>query len=235
MTPEELISSEAVELASTDSFKKELKNKFLPNHEYHKAELPVTVFMSGAPGAGKTEFSKSLHKRLGNGFIRLDPDDIRALFPLYNGTNSSLFQRAVSRCVDYLFHRALAEQYHIILDGTLKNQVIAKNNISKCLKMGRMVLIFFIYQDPKISWKFTQDREKEEGRNIKKDVFIEGFLRSIDSVKALKNEFGSQISLNFVDMESYKARGFSSIQINLESIDHLLGNTYTKETLESIL
>ena len=50
--------------------------------KYHQDALPVSVFMAGSPGAGKTEFSKNiisiLEKNNEHKVIRIDGDDIRA-------------------------------------------------------------------------------------------------------------------------------------------------------------
>ena len=37
------------------------------------------------------------------------------------------------------------------------------------------VTIFYVYQDPKIAWKFTQEREIAEGRHVPKKAFINAF------------------------------------------------------------
>ena len=58
-------------------------------------EMPISVFMAGSPGAGKTEFSKRLVEAFGKKkpkAIRIDGDELRAFFPDYKGNNSKLFQ-----------------------------------------------------------------------------------------------------------------------------------------------
>jgi hypothetical protein len=46
---------------------------------YLPEEHPVSVFMAGSPGAGKTEASLELLAQYGNRVLRIDPDDLRAL------------------------------------------------------------------------------------------------------------------------------------------------------------
>lgn len=61
---------------------------------YVPERQPVSVFMSGSPGAGKTESCKELVAALtedGGHVLRLDPDDLREEFEDYNGNNSYLF------------------------------------------------------------------------------------------------------------------------------------------------
>ena len=58
---------------------------------------PVSIFMAGSPGAGKTEASKALIEEIGGEpIIRIDPDELREYFPGYTGQNSSLFQAGAS-------------------------------------------------------------------------------------------------------------------------------------------
>lgn len=52
---------------------------------------PVSLFMAGSPGAGKTEISKRLIEKFSNKPVRIDADEIRELIPGYTGANSYLF------------------------------------------------------------------------------------------------------------------------------------------------
>ena len=63
---------------------------------YLPEQTPVSVFMSGSPGAGKTEVSKLFVDELGENTIRLDPDELRDEFEDYHGANSYLNVRTVS-------------------------------------------------------------------------------------------------------------------------------------------
>ena len=58
---------------------------------------PVSVFMAGSPGAGKTEASKALLATVeeeGAKTVRIDPDELRSRFEGYTGGNSWLFHPA---------------------------------------------------------------------------------------------------------------------------------------------
>lgn len=71
--------------------------------KYPGENYPVSVFMAGSPGAGKTEVSKSFIRLMeegGSSALRIDPDDFREYFPDYTGANSSLFQRGVTAMVE---------------------------------------------------------------------------------------------------------------------------------------
>lgn len=123
LTDEEKLEREALEWArrhkkpfartETD------KNLFLP--EKH----PVTIFMAGSPGAGKTEVSESLAAELAldgvSSALLIDPDKYRYQFPNYDGSNAWIFQGAVSVLVEKVFDLALKQKQSFILDGTLSN------------------------------------------------------------------------------------------------------------------
>jgi len=74
---------------------------------------PVSVFMAGSPGAGKTESSKELLAELESKepktrILRIDPDDLRCEFPSYMGRNSYLFQGAISIVVGRILDLAVS-------------------------------------------------------------------------------------------------------------------------------
>ena len=109
---------------------------------YPPEDHPVSVFMAGSPGAGKTEAARELiaqFERLPNApkVLRIDPDDLRAEFDGYTGTNSWLFQGAASIWVDRMVDLVLAQGQSFILDGTLSDYDRAKRNIERSLKRRR--------------------------------------------------------------------------------------------------
>ena len=91
--------------------------------KYQPDELPVSVFMAGSPGAGKTEYSKNvisiLEKNKDHSVIRIDGDDVRSELPGYTGKNSSLFQGAISLIVEKIHDFALAQKQSFVMDGTM--------------------------------------------------------------------------------------------------------------------
>lgn len=52
--------------------------------KFPSEEQPVSVFMAGSPGAGKTEASMELLSEF-DSILRIDPDDLRVEFPAYGG------------------------------------------------------------------------------------------------------------------------------------------------------
>src|SRR3989344_3721922 len=105
-------------------------------------ENPVSVFMAGSPGAGKTESSKNLIKKFSKSdgyIIRIDPDELRIKIPGYTGDNSYLFHGAVSILVSKIHDCVLKNKQSFVFDGTLSRFEIARENIQRSLKRGRFV------------------------------------------------------------------------------------------------
>ncbi len=171
---------------------------FLPEVE------PVCVFMAGSPGAGKTESSKELIATMEARtsppcrVLRIDPDDLRSEFPGYTGSNSWLFQGAVSIWVGRMLDLALEQSQSFLLDGTLSNLAQARQNIKRCLKRHRTVQILYVYQDPVLAWNFVQAREAQEGRHIPPEQFITQYFAAREVVNSLKTEFGTNIALDLL-------------------------------------
>jgi len=130
--------------------KKILFEKFANEELFKSVDSPSSFFMAGSPGAGKTEFSKrflSRHieeKKERNSdynVIRIDADDIREILPGYTGSNSHLFQSAVSLGVNELYSFVLKKKINVLVDGTFSSEKYAMQNIERSLKRGRFVFV----------------------------------------------------------------------------------------------
>lgn len=130
---------EARAIAYVTEHRRSLARTIADPVRYPPEENPVSVFMAGSPGAGKTEASQALIDQLGGAGLRIDPDDYRELIPGYDGKNSSLFQRAIVRLVDKVLDEAFKRGQSFILDGTLSNYEVASRNIRRALGKGRAV------------------------------------------------------------------------------------------------
>ena len=53
-------------------------------------------------------------------------------------------------------------------------------------------------QKPEVAWKFTEAREKTEGRNIPKSAFIEQFFGARDTINRIQTEFAKDITIFLV-------------------------------------
>ncbi len=241
MTDDE-IQAAAIEFAKKN--KNRIAKELTDTGKYPPDAVPVSVFMAGSPGAGKTELSKSLIGILGRDskikheVIRIDGYEIRRFFSDYTGTNSYLFQGAISIIVDRVQDLALERNQTFVLDGTLFDYEKAAKNIRRSLGRGRLVLIFYVYQGPEVAWKFTQAREKTEGRNIPKLAFINGFLGARETVSRLRKEFGKEVVITLIrrNFENDTADAAPvAIEQEGKQIDDHIPKRYTKDELENLL
>ena len=196
-------------------------------------DFPVSVYMAGSPGAGKTESAKRLIEERGGGVLHIDPDAYRAYFPNYDGSNSYLFNRAVTVLAEKIHDRALERSLNYIFDSTLCDTQKAELNITRCLKRSRKVIILYVYQDPKQAWEFVTEREQKEGRHIAKNVFIEKFFSARASIESLKARFGSDIQIDVL-LKNIRD-GKQDYHSNISNIDSFIGQTYTESDLHNIL
>jgi predicted ABC-type ATPase len=207
--------------------------------KFHPEETPISVFMAGSPGAGKTEFSKSL---IGDieaarqcNVVRIDADEIRSQIPGYVGGNAHLFQGATSLIVEKVHDLVLSQSQTFILDGTLSNYEKAMSNIDRSLQKQRKIFIFYIYQKPEIAWKFTEAREATEGRNIPKAAFIEQFIAARDTVGRVRNKLGEELVLFFI-RKNFENDAVDYIEIPPgKSVDHYFDRRYTQNELKNLL
>lgn len=102
MTEEErAIWDDAIRFARSN--KKAIGKRLTDQTRYPPEREPVSVFMAGSPGAGKTEASLALLNLFSDTpILRIDPDELRNEFEAYQGGNAWLFQGAVSILVGKL-------------------------------------------------------------------------------------------------------------------------------------
>lgn len=203
---------------------------FLPD------EFPVSVFMAGSPGAGKTESSKNLIAKLSKGkhsILRIDPDELRAEFDEYNGKNSSLFIGATSIIADKIHDFALKNRQSFVFDGTFSNLERSKENIQRSLNKKRFVQIVYVYQDPLQAWAFVKAREIKDGRTVPRDAFIKQYFLARQNVNLLKKEFKGSIKIDLI-IKNIDGTDYNSSE-NIDVIDNHIPEKYTKEHLEKLI
>jgi len=227
------IQSAALEHAR--SIKKRFARKVTDKSVYPSEGNPVSVFMAGSPGAGKTEASKALIERFDNQVIRIDADDYRDEFREqgYTGDNSWLFQPAVSVLVEKVHDYAIDQKQSFILDGTLTNYDKAKLNIERSIRKGRTVHILYVYQDPVRAWEFVRAREAVEGRMIPMQRFTEQYFEARDCVNRLKKHFGCNIQVDLLIQD--RDNRLSKYRANIGGIDSHVVEKYTLASLETAL
>lgn len=206
------------------------KTRFMPENE------PVSVFMAGSPGAGKTEASIELlaHvKKNGWEILRIDPDELRFEFPTYTGENSWLFQAAVSVLVEKIHDFALAQKQSFLLDGTLSAYDKAEENIERSLKKGRLVQVLYVYQEPALAWEFVKSREIVEGRQIRPEHFIEQYFAARDAVNRLKKKFGTKVRVDLLLKNTDNSHRL--YKAGIDQVDNHIPEKYTRADLEILL
>lgn len=231
MDEQEKIINESVNYARVN--KKRLAKELTDINKFPPDDDPVAVFMSGSPGAGKTEASQRLIERFspqGNGVLRIDSDELRQYFSAYDGTNSSLFQFATSIVADKMQDLAIKQRQSYVFDSTLSNLERARGNITRCLKNRYSVHIIYVYQDPLQAWKFVKAREVRDGRVVPKQAFIDQYFKARNSVNQLKTEFGSQLELHLIvkniDGSDFKYKD------NISKVDSYVPELYTEIKLQ---
>lgn len=205
---------------------------------YPGEETPVSVFMAGSPGAGKTEVSKALiagFEDIGAKALRIDPDDLRAYFPEYAGNNSRLFQRAVNSIVERLHDLVLEQRQSFLLDGTLSNEQVARRNVERSLRRNRDITIVYVYQDPLLAWEFVKARELTEGRNIPKTEFIRQLFAAKEVVKTLKQSFRLQLKVDLIVKDTDGSNQAVELNVGSDEIDALVTFGYSATELDRIL
>lgn len=161
------------------------RKKIADEKKYPVVDYPTSIFMAGSPGAGKTEVSKRLLQEFETPVVRIDADDIRVMFEGYTGNNSYIFQSAGTIAVNNLYNHCLKRKKNLLLDATFAYKD-SLENIAASLRKGRRVGIFFIFQEPRLAWQFTKDRERVDHRRVTREVFINSFFDSIVNVNEAK-------------------------------------------------
>lgn len=235
LTPEEKkIEDEALEFAR--KHKKTIAKKLTDPERFLPEDEPVSVFMAGSPGAGKTEASIELLAMVEEGsseILRIDPDDLRAEFPDYTGDNSWLFQKGISVLVEKIHDLALKQKQTFLLDGTLSNYHKAEQNIARSLKKGRVVQILYVYQEPMLAWEFVTSREALEGRRIKPEHFIEQYFAARNVVNKLKDKFRSEIKVDLLLKNTDNSH--RAYKAGIDRIDNHIPEKYTSVDLAKML
>ncbi len=235
MTEEELqIEKEAIAFAKTN--KKTIAKELTDLSKFPADQIPVSVFMAGSPGAGKTEASQNLIKKFASSagpILRIDTDEIRSRLPGYNGKNSHLFQGSTSIIADKMHDIALSNKQSFVFDGTLSNLVRARENINRSIAKGRFVQIIYVYQDPIQAWQFVKAREVKDGRHVPCESFINQYFQARENVNCLKKEFGAKIKVDLV-VKNIDGSDFSYRE-NIDVIDNYISEQYNIDQLKILI
>lgn len=205
-----------------------LIEQFASKNRYSALDAqPISIFMAGSPGAGKTEFSKRLLRNIHA--VRIDADEIKKIIPQYTGKNSDSVQGASALGVEYLYDYVLKKNLSMLLDGTFADYQKARMNVLRSLHKGRYIEIFYLYQNPIIAWRFTKEREAIEGRMIPKKLFIHAFFQAKENVQKIKEEFGDTIKAHLIIKNHVK--DIEEEYPDIQHIDKYLKMHYSRVTL----
>lgn len=191
---------------------------------------PAGIFMAGLPGAGKTELSKSIIEDSGVKLLRIDMDEIAKALPGYEPGQADSFRKPATLLLSEVFGYALKKKISFIMDGTFGNAK-ARENIERSLKHSFLAKIVYVFQDPKLAWRFTVAREKIEYRAIKFDGFIEAYYKTIDNIKLIGEEFGDRITLDIAIKNPDNKVGRWERNVKMSEIDKILTIEYNKDKL----
>lgn len=232
MTEDEVRLEEAA-LAFAKAKKKDIAKRLTDPTLFPPDEHPVSVFMAGSPGAGKTESAIEIIEQLGSPIIRIDVDELRQECPGYAGGNAWLFQKAASVLVDRIHDCVLDQGQSFVLDATFSNLDRARKNIERSLKRDRYVHINYVYQDPKLAWRFVQARETLEGRRVPPKQFVEQYFSARDVVNLIKKEFGGRIRVDLLLKNIDNSP--RTFEANVDQIDSYIPEIYSREDLERLI
>ncbi len=228
---EKRVQEEALAFAKAN--RRAIARRLTDKSIYVPEEHPVSVFMAGSPGAGKTEASIELITKLGTPVIRIDPDELRNECPGYSGANAYLFQPAVSVLVEKIQDEALEKSQSFLLDGTLSNYDRARRNIERSLGRDRTVQLLYVYQEPRLAWEFVQAREAAEGRRIPTEQFVEQYFAAREVVNRLKAELGKAIKLDLLLKNNDNSNRL--YQAGVDRIDNHIPEKYSRADIEQML
>lgn len=234
LTPEEeKLKSAAKQWVKAN--RRQLIDQFCDLKVYPRSVHPITIFMAGTPGAGKTEFSISLLEKFESAFVRIDADDIREMMREvgYNGANAELFQDAANKAVNILFDYANKKGgQNVLLDGTF-SYGNWRENVERSIAHGRRIEIYYLYQDPIVAWDYVKKREQEHGRAVPFGAFVKSYELSAVNVQRAIKDFGKYLTVYFAKNDYTK--NIESIAVDIDNIEKLLPKRYTKEELHELL
>ncbi|MGI0809113.1 zeta toxin family protein [Pseudomonas aeruginosa] len=224
----------------------EIARRIVDIDTYLPDARPLTFFMAGSPGAGKTEVSLNMISLLEKSqnqnrpitsapfrILRIDPDEIRESMPGYLGGNAEIFQRGVTKIVERVVDRAFSKSISFLLDGTFSNKEVAMRNVDRALRRGRLVDVLFVYQEPGSTWRLIKEREEITGRSIPFDAFLRHVIRSRQTVALVKDKYGDSINLSvFISNESAFSPEFA---VSLDAFDRLVPNHYDEDHLRQLI
>lgn len=228
--------------------KKALISKFAsPDIYFPSPEFtPVAVFTAGWPGVGKTEYASkyipALEKLLDlRGvpikIVHIDTDACREFIKGYDGSIPHVFQGAASRAVHELFNYVHKKELNYLLDTTFASSVTL-TSLERAINKGWLVVVEFVYLNPKLAWINTLARRDREGRVVPEEVFVDAYFNSIENANRVKEKYGDNVILD-VAIKGTKQNstyfGLKRYEINVKTIEPHLPKPYTEDELLKVI
>ena len=209
-----------------------LITEFASPEKYPSEKQPVSFFLAGSPGAGKTESALAIIES-GVPAVHIDADEIRKFIPMFHGTNAEEVQGAAALGVEKLYDHVLKSRQSCILDGTFTPCAKAELNVQRSLKAGRRIHIVYVFQPPLIAWEYTKIRAQRLGRSVPKEIFIRAFFEAPRNVMNIKQKYGEQVIVDAIE-KNYESKTERSIN-DIEQFDEDLNKSYNISDLQGQL
>lgn len=120
------------------------------------------------------------------------------------------------------------------MDGTFSSQA-AYNDVKRALGHGYGIKIIYVYQDPKLAWRFTTEREKVEHRAISRDGFVNAYFETLSNVEKIMQERSERISLDLIIKDEYNKVKAWVNNITINEFDKNIKRYHNIEELEEYL
>ncbi len=216
-----------------NSHKKDFANKLISESGAKSDGQKTAIFMAGLPGAGKTEFTKSLIRLSNLNVVRLDMDEIATKIDGYSPEIADRYRAGASALLNKTYDIVVKRGIDFIMDGTFSSKS-ALFDVRRAISHGYKVKIIYIFQDPKIAWNFTLAREKVEHRAIAIDGFIDSYFKITKNIKDVKIEC-DKIILDVVVKNKDNIVGDYKEDVSINEIDKIQYNCYNRESLKEYI
>lgn len=193
---------------------------------------PSCIFMAGLPGAGKTEFSKSIISELDINVVRIDMDEIATMIDGYKPEDADMYRSGATALQNEIYQLCKKGYYPFIMDGTLSSRK-TMSCIRSVLNKGYSVKIMYLKQNPKVAWDFTKAREKVERRGIDKNGFILSYSKTINNLLALKEYDGISVDIIEKDVDNKVGKRISITSVKM--LDKYIKIDYSNDELKGLL
>lgn len=158
------------------SIHKEIVQMFISDKGFdHEVEGRVGILLGGGSGVGK---SRIINKIIGtNGYVLVDPDEIKKLLPEYREAiklqlpeAADIVHEESSDIAQLLLDECIERYEPFIYDGTMKNLVKYKRIINELQSRDYSIQIIIVDADVEIAYDRVKKRYFEDWRFVGRDI-----------------------------------------------------------------